>query len=180
MPGLELEQRLARPRPARRPQRALRPSCRWSDRLPAPSTADRRATSGRQRRLMNSRSARGIRQCGQYFLKRLTLALTLELFHSDSPTILNVVWAPMMTVMPHNHPHVGCDRHLYRPRGQHFPGGVFADRQTRSKPWVPRHFPSRRRTLGTDIIHSVSIGSPARFTSMVETCLGLNEANGIR
>ena len=26
-----------------------------------------------------------------------------KLFHSDSLTILNVVWAPMMTVMPHNH-----------------------------------------------------------------------------
>jgi predicted metal-dependent enzyme (double-stranded beta helix superfamily) len=26
-----------------------------------------------------------------------------KLFHSDSLTIINVVWAPMMTVMPHNH-----------------------------------------------------------------------------
>ena len=26
-----------------------------------------------------------------------------KLLHSDSLTILNVVWAPMMTVMPHNH-----------------------------------------------------------------------------
>jgi predicted metal-dependent enzyme (double-stranded beta helix superfamily) len=26
-----------------------------------------------------------------------------KLFHSDRLTILNVVWAPMMTVMPHNH-----------------------------------------------------------------------------
>jgi predicted metal-dependent enzyme (double-stranded beta helix superfamily) len=26
-----------------------------------------------------------------------------KLFHSDTLTILNVVWAPMMTVMPHNH-----------------------------------------------------------------------------
>jgi predicted metal-dependent enzyme (double-stranded beta helix superfamily) len=26
-----------------------------------------------------------------------------KLFHSDHLTILNVVWAPMMTVMPHNH-----------------------------------------------------------------------------
>ena len=26
-----------------------------------------------------------------------------ELFHSDRLTILNVVWAPMMTIMPHNH-----------------------------------------------------------------------------
>jgi predicted metal-dependent enzyme (double-stranded beta helix superfamily) len=25
------------------------------------------------------------------------------LFHSDDLTVLNVVWAPMMTVMPHNH-----------------------------------------------------------------------------
>lgn len=26
-----------------------------------------------------------------------------KLFHSDNLTIINVVWAPMMTVMPHNH-----------------------------------------------------------------------------
>jgi len=26
-----------------------------------------------------------------------------KLFHSDKLTILNVVWAPLMTVMPHNH-----------------------------------------------------------------------------
>lgn len=26
-----------------------------------------------------------------------------KLFHSDRLTIINVVWAPMMTVMPHNH-----------------------------------------------------------------------------
>ena len=26
-----------------------------------------------------------------------------QLFHSDRLTIFNVVWAPMMTVMPHNH-----------------------------------------------------------------------------
>jgi predicted metal-dependent enzyme (double-stranded beta helix superfamily) len=26
-----------------------------------------------------------------------------KLFHSDDLTVLNVVWAPMMTVMPHNH-----------------------------------------------------------------------------
>ena len=26
-----------------------------------------------------------------------------KLFHSDNLTVINVIWAPMMTVMPHNH-----------------------------------------------------------------------------
>jgi predicted metal-dependent enzyme (double-stranded beta helix superfamily) len=36
-------------------------------------------------------------------LGKPTRAGSRELFHSDSLTILNVVWAPGMMVMPHNH-----------------------------------------------------------------------------
>ena len=41
-----------------------------------------------------------------------------RLYHPASLTILNVVWAPRMTVTPRS-PHVGGDRHLHRTRGQY-------------------------------------------------------------
>ena len=40
-----------------------------------------------------------------------------KLFHSDALTIINVVWAPGMMVMPQSS-NVGCHRHLHWPGGQ--------------------------------------------------------------
>jgi predicted metal-dependent enzyme (double-stranded beta helix superfamily) len=41
-----------------------------------------------------------------------------KLYHAPDLTILNVIWGPMMTIMPHNH-QMWADRHLQRARGQH-------------------------------------------------------------
>jgi len=41
-----------------------------------------------------------------------------KIYHSAALTILNVVWAPGMMVMPHNHRMWAVDRYLHRPRRQ--------------------------------------------------------------
>jgi predicted metal-dependent enzyme (double-stranded beta helix superfamily) len=78
-----------------------------------------------------------------------------KLFHSDSLTILNVVWAPMMTVMPHNHRmwavigiYTGREDNIFWRRVRGEPNkieavGANALCETDAEP------------LGADIIHSV-------------------------
>jgi predicted metal-dependent enzyme (double-stranded beta helix superfamily) len=78
-----------------------------------------------------------------------------KLFHSDSLTILNVVWAPMMTVMPHNHRmwavigiYSGREDNIFWRRVRGTPNkieaaGAKALCETEAEP------------LGSDIIHSV-------------------------
>ncbi len=78
-----------------------------------------------------------------------------KLFHSDSLTILNVVWAPMMTVMPHNHRmwavigiYSGREDNIFWRRVRGTPNkieaaGAKALCETDAEP------------LGTDVIHSV-------------------------
>ena len=34
------------------------------------------------------------------------------LYHASGLTVLNVVWGPMMTIVPHDHKMWGCDRYL--------------------------------------------------------------------
>jgi predicted metal-dependent enzyme (double-stranded beta helix superfamily) len=77
------------------------------------------------------------------------------LFRSDSLTILNVVWAPMMTVMPHNHRmwavigiYTGREDNIFWRRVREAPNkieaaGAKALCETDAEP------------LGSDIIHSV-------------------------
>ena len=77
------------------------------------------------------------------------------LFHSDRLTILNVIWAPMMTVMPHNHRmwavigiYTGREDNIFWRRVRGTPNkieavGAKALCETDAEP------------LGTDIIHSV-------------------------
>jgi predicted metal-dependent enzyme (double-stranded beta helix superfamily) len=57
------------------------------------------------------------------------------LYHSGDLTILNVIWAPRMTIMPHNHQMWAGNRHLYGSRGQHLlaPGAKRPRRQARSR-----------------------------------------------
>ena len=43
-----------------------------------------------------------------------------KLYQSDTLTILNVIWAPKMTVMPHDHRMWAVIGGLLRSRGQHF------------------------------------------------------------
>ncbi len=78
-----------------------------------------------------------------------------KLFHSDGLTILNVVWAPMMTVMPHNHRmwavigiYSGREDNIFWRRVRGMPNkieaaGAKALCETEAEP------------LGSDIIHSV-------------------------
>src|SRR6266516_2452506 len=42
-----------------------------------------------------------------------------KLYQSEDLTILNVIWGPRMTIMPHNHQNVGSHWRVYRPRGQY-------------------------------------------------------------
>jgi predicted metal-dependent enzyme (double-stranded beta helix superfamily) len=78
-----------------------------------------------------------------------------KLFHSNALTILNVVWAPMMTVMPHNHRmwavigiYTGREDNIFWRRVRDAPNkieaaGAKALCETDAEP------------LGSDIIHSV-------------------------
>src|SRR5271169_3200525 len=42
-----------------------------------------------------------------------------KLYSSSELTVLNVIWGPGMTIMPHNHLMWAGDRHLHGARGQH-------------------------------------------------------------
>lgn len=78
-----------------------------------------------------------------------------KLFHSDSLTIINVVWAPLMTVMPHDHRmwavigiYSGREDNIFWRRVKETPNKIEAAsaRALCERDAVP---------LGTDIIHSV-------------------------
>jgi predicted metal-dependent enzyme (double-stranded beta helix superfamily) len=78
-----------------------------------------------------------------------------KLFHSDSLTILNVVWAPMMTVMPHNHRmwavigiYTGREDNIFWRRVRGTPNKIEA---VGAKALCE----ADAEPLGTDIIHSV-------------------------
>src|SRR5262245_40215349 len=77
------------------------------------------------------------------------------LFHSDSLTILNVIWAPMMTVMPHNHRmwavigiYTGREDNIFWRRVRGTPNKIEA---VGAKALCE----ADAEPLGTDIIHSV-------------------------
>jgi predicted metal-dependent enzyme (double-stranded beta helix superfamily) len=77
------------------------------------------------------------------------------LFHSDRLTILNVVWAPMMTVMPHNHRmwavigiYTGREDNIFWHR---VPGAPNKIEAAGAKALCARD----AEPLGKDIIHSV-------------------------
>jgi predicted metal-dependent enzyme (double-stranded beta helix superfamily) len=78
-----------------------------------------------------------------------------KLFHSDSLTIINVVWAPMMTVMPHNHRmwavigiYTGREDNIFWRRVRGTPNKIEA---VGAKELCEMD----AEPLGTDIIHSV-------------------------
>ena len=78
-----------------------------------------------------------------------------KLFHSDKLTILNVVWAPLMTVMPHNHRmwavigiYSGREDNIFWRR---VPGAANKIEAAGAKALCERD----AEPLGTDIIHSV-------------------------
>jgi predicted metal-dependent enzyme (double-stranded beta helix superfamily) len=77
------------------------------------------------------------------------------LFHSDRLTILNVIWAPMMTVMPHNHRmwavigiYTGREDNIFWRRVRGTPNKIEA---VGAKALCE----ADAEPLGTDIIHSV-------------------------
>jgi len=78
-----------------------------------------------------------------------------KLFHSDTLTIINVIWAPMMTVMPHNHRmwavigiYTGREDNIFWRRVRGAPDKIeaVAAKALREADAEP---------LGADIIHSV-------------------------
>jgi predicted metal-dependent enzyme (double-stranded beta helix superfamily) len=78
-----------------------------------------------------------------------------KLFHSKELTILNVVWAPLMTVMPHNHRmwavigiYTGREDNIFWRR---VPGSANKIEAAGAKALCERD----AEPLGTDIIHSV-------------------------
>jgi predicted metal-dependent enzyme (double-stranded beta helix superfamily) len=78
-----------------------------------------------------------------------------KLFHSDTLTIINVVWAPMMTIMPHNHRmwavigiYSGREDNIFWRRVRGTPNRIEA---AGAKALCERD----AEPLGTDIIHSV-------------------------
>jgi len=77
------------------------------------------------------------------------------LFHSDRLTILNVIWAPMMTIMPHNHRmwavigiYTGREDNIFWRRVRGAPSKIEA---VGAKALCE----ADAEPLGTDIIHSV-------------------------
>src|SRR5262245_57809812 len=89
-----------------------------------------------------------------------------KLYHSQDLTILNVVWAPMMTIMPHNQGiwavigiYTGREDNIFWRRVPHSPGKVEAAgaKALQVKDAEP---------LGHNIIHSVTNPIP-RFTGAI-------------
>jgi predicted metal-dependent enzyme (double-stranded beta helix superfamily) len=77
------------------------------------------------------------------------------LFHSPSLTILNVVWAPMMTVMPHNH-HMWAVIGIYSGREDNiFWRRVVGTPNKIEAVGAKALCEGDAEPLGTDIIHSV-------------------------
>lgn len=78
-----------------------------------------------------------------------------KLFHSDSLTIINVVWAPMMTVMPHNH-RMWAVIGIYTGREDNiFWRRVPGTRNKIEAVGAKELCATDAEPLGTDIIHSV-------------------------
>ena len=80
-----------------------------------------------------------------------------DLYHSDDLTIVNVVWAPHMTIMPHNHEmwanigvYAGREDNIFWRRIRNEDGGKIeaAGAESLAK--------KDATTLGRDIIHSVT------------------------
>ena len=89
-----------------------------------------------------------------------------KLYRSDDLTILNVVWAPMMTIMPHNHSmwavigiYTGREDNIFWRRLPGSPGRVEA---AGAKALCARD----ATLLGSDIIHSVTNPIP-RLTGAI-------------
>jgi predicted metal-dependent enzyme (double-stranded beta helix superfamily) len=89
-----------------------------------------------------------------------------KLFHSDNLTIINVVWAPMMTVMPHNHRmwavigiYTGREDNIFWRRVRGTPNKIEA---VGAKALCEMD----AEPLGPDIIHSV-INPIARLTGAI-------------
>lgn len=90
-----------------------------------------------------------------------------KLYHSDDLTILNVIWAPRMTIMPHNHEmwaiigvYTGREDNIFWRRVADEEGGKIEAAGARAlaeKDAVP---------LGRDIIHSVTNPIP-RLTGAI-------------
>ena len=90
-----------------------------------------------------------------------------RLYVSDELTILNVVWAPRMTLMPHNHNmwavigvHSGREDNIFWRRRAGAPAGLIEAAGAKS---IGR---GEVRPLGETIIHSVTNPTP-RFTAAV-------------
>ena len=108
-----------------------------------------------------------------------------KLYQSDELTILNVIWAPWMTILPHNH-HMWAVIGIYTGREDNIfwrrlPGGTHGEIEAAGAKAM-----SERDAipLGRDIIHSVTNpirASPARSTFMAEISLIRRiAASGIR
>ena len=72
-----------------------------------------------------------------------------KLYHSPELTILNVVWAPYMTIYPHNHMHTGWG--------------------LTDKPWS-------HLTLTPEIQHSTNLGPMRSFPNQPQECSQLPPA----
>ena len=84
-----------------------------------------------------------------------------ELYHSDTLTIINVIWAPKMTVMPHNHNmwavigvYGGREDNIFWRRIKDHPSGLIEAAGAKSL-GIGEATP-----LGADIIHSVTNPTP--------------------
>lgn len=71
-----------------------------------------------------------------------------SLYRSDDLTILNVVWAPMMTVVPHNH-RMWAVIGIYTGARTTFFGAASRVARARSKPPAPKRS-ARRMSLHSD------------------------------
>jgi predicted metal-dependent enzyme (double-stranded beta helix superfamily) len=96
-----------------------------------------------------------------------TLAEVQRLHVSDTLTVLNVVWAPRMTLMPHNHNmwavigvYGGREDNIFWRRHRDHPRGLIE--AAGAKSFGPRE----AHPLGRDIIHSVT-NPTARFTGAI-------------
>lgn len=84
-----------------------------------------------------------------------------ELYHSDTLTILNVIWAPRMTIMPHNHNmwavigvYGGREDNIFWRRIKDHPSGLIEAAGAKSLGL------GQATPLGADIIHSVTNPTP--------------------